>query len=113
MARVNQTVSKTWHRVQIALVSQPKDLDRKLRLTFDVPASRTRFCTSLSNQLNPAAASPPSSRCRIPDRLRLRSDDKTQIFLPPCIARMKRQRAGDDNSGEQEKRDRVLHPRPG
>src|SRR5215510_6742177 len=102
MARVNQTVSKTWHRVQIALVSQPKDLDRKLRLTFDVPASRTRFCTSLSNQLTAAAVKPGTFQIQESERLRLRFDDETQVFLPPCIARMKCQRARHDDSCKQE-----------
>jgi len=57
MARVHQAAIRTRHRVQIALASQPKDLDRKIWLTFGVLASRTRSCTSFSNQLTAAAVS--------------------------------------------------------
>jgi len=38
MTRLAQAMSKTWHKIHIALVNQPKDLDRKLRLTS--PMSR-------------------------------------------------------------------------
>jgi hypothetical protein len=109
MARVHQAVIRTRHRVQIALASQPKDLDRTLWLTFGVPASRTRFCNSFSNPLSAVAVSlqTPDANCR-----RLRPDHEAQIFLPPNIARMKCQRPGHNDSGEQEQRDRVSHPLP-
>jgi len=38
MTKLAQAMSKTWHKIHIALVTQPKNLDKKLRLTSPIVA---------------------------------------------------------------------------
>jgi hypothetical protein len=47
-------MSKTWHKIHIALPNQPKDLDRKLRPTSPIVAESREFQVVLDEARSPA-----------------------------------------------------------
>jgi len=62
MAKVPHATSKTWHKIHIALVNQPKNLDGTLRPTSPIVRIVVSFGLSW---IRPGQLQPPHSICRL------------------------------------------------